>query len=61
MRELSTYNCKVQHFLYSLFFKTEVCKAESFYIRVNVVSTLNIQIVHRRVLVRVKKNCRVMN
>jgi len=61
MGELSTYNCKVQHFLYSLFFKTEVCKAESFYIRVNAVPTLNIQIVHRRVLVRVKKNCRVMN
>jgi len=38
-----------------------VCKAEPFYIRVNAVSTLNIQIVNKRVLLRVKKNCRVMN
>jgi len=42
-----TYHCKIQHFLYSLLFKTEACKAEQFYIRVNAVSTLNIQIVHR--------------
>lgn len=61
MGELSTYNCKVQHYLYSFTFKTGVCKAESYYIRVNAVFTLNIQTVHRRVMVRVKKNCRVMN